>query len=153
MSYDDTARALEAFTDHVRFERLVIELLARHGHDVRPLGGSGDKGRDAVTGLYRAHGGEALAVTISLKAAWAGKITSDINRIVKNGFQPDDVISVTNRSTSETKRSELHKKAADDHKISLTINDVRWLIPQLHRREPRSTGGIPSLAAAAAELP
>jgi hypothetical protein len=135
MSYDDTARALEAFTDHVRFERLVIELLARHGHDVRPLGGSGDKGRDAVTGLYRAHGGEALAVTISLKAAWAGKITSDINRIVKNGFQPDDVISVTNRSTSETKRSELHKKAADDHKISLTINDVRWLIPQLHRRE------------------
>jgi hypothetical protein len=135
MSYNDTARALDQMTDHVAFERLVTLLLARTGIDVRPMGGSGDKGRDAVSGLYRAKGGEALAVTISLKEKWDSKIGADIDKITKADFKPRDVISVTNRPTSETKRSALQKAAAEDHKIDLTIHDVRWLVIQLHLRE------------------
>src|SRR5712691_6083876 len=100
MSYDDTARALDALTDHVRFERLVTQLLALTGRDVRPIGVSGDKGRDAVSGLYRAKAGEELAVTISLKESWNSKIASDVSKLVKAGFKPTDVISVTNRTTS-----------------------------------------------------
>jgi hypothetical protein len=113
----------------------VTLLLARSGKDVRPVGGSGDKGRDAVSGLYRAKGGEELAVTISLNEKWDTKITADINRLTKAGFKPRDVISVTNRPTSETRRSALQAAATKDHKINLTINDVRWLIIQLHLRE------------------
>ncbi len=135
MSYDDTARALDELTDHVAFERLVTVLLARTGKEVRPMGGSGDKGRDAVGGLYREKGGEDLAVTISLDEKWDSKISADIKKLTNAGFMPRDVISVTNRKTSETKRSALQTAAAKDHKINLTINDVRWLIIQLHLRE------------------
>jgi hypothetical protein len=135
MSYNDTARALDELTDHVAFERLVTLLLARKGIDVRPVGGSGDKGRDAVSGLYRAKVGEELAVTISLDEKWNTKIAADINKLTKAGYKPPDVISVTNRRTSEPKRSALQTAAAKDHKINLTINDVRWLVVQLHLRE------------------
>jgi hypothetical protein len=135
MSYEATTRAVEALTDHVRFEDLGTQLLARLGIDVRPLGGSGDRGRDAVAGLYRAEGGEPLAVTISLKGAWAPKIAADLKRIIDNGFRPVDVISITNRRTSESARGKLQKQAHRQHKIQLTINDRRWLVTQLHRRD------------------
>ena len=74
VSYEETGRRVDALTDHQGFERLVTILLARTGLNVRPLGGSGDRGRDAVVGLYRADTGEDLAVTISLNASWAAKI-------------------------------------------------------------------------------
>src|SRR4051794_39070636 len=101
MSYDETARALEDYTDHVGFERLVAQLLARRGIDVRPVGGSGDRGRDAVVGLYRAQGGEPLAVTVSLSKQWAAKIARDIDKMVAHGFRPEAVRSVTSQQTSE----------------------------------------------------
>jgi hypothetical protein len=61
------SRGLDALTDNVGFERLATSLLTRTGINVRPLGGPGNHGRDAVAGLYRAQGGEPLAVTISLE--------------------------------------------------------------------------------------
>jgi hypothetical protein len=135
MSYDATRRAVEGFTDHVRFEQLGTQLLARLGVDVRPIGGSGDRGRDAVAGLYRALGGEPLAVTVSLNSRWGPKITADLKRLTDSGFQPADVISITNRPTSEAARAKLQAAADRDHGINLTINDRGWLVTQLHRRD------------------
>jgi hypothetical protein len=74
-------------------------------------------------------------VTISIDQKWDSKIFADIRKLTKAGFKPRDVISVTNRKTSETRRSALQIAVARDHKINLTINDVRWLIIQLHLRE------------------
>jgi hypothetical protein len=88
MSYDATRRRLDALTDQVGFQDLVTILLARTGVNVRPLGGPGDRGRDAVAGLYRAKGGEPLAVTISLERDWRAKIRADLNRIHDCGFRP-----------------------------------------------------------------
>lgn len=98
MSYDATRRRLDALTEHVGFQDLVTILLTRTGVNVRPLGGPGDRGRDAVAGLYRAKGGEPLAVTISLERDWRAKIRADLKRIHDCGFRPKAVISVTNRA-------------------------------------------------------
>jgi hypothetical protein len=100
MSYDATRRRLDALTDHVGFQDLVTILLARTGINVRPLGGPGDRGRDAVAGLYRAKGGEPLAVTISLERDWRAKIRADLKRIHDCGFRPKTAISVTNRQAA-----------------------------------------------------
>jgi hypothetical protein len=135
VSYDATTRAIEVFTDHVRFERLVVQLLSRNGVDVRPVGGSGDKGRDAVSGPYRAKGGEPLAVTISLNKTWSPKIEKDIKRLTDSGFMPRQVFSVTNRPTNETARSNLQADIKSKYKIDLTIYDRGWLVTQLHRRD------------------
>jgi hypothetical protein len=135
VAYEATGRALDAYTDHTRFEQLVTILLARAGLDVRPLGGSGDRGRDAVAGLYRAKSGEKLAVTISLNVRWQAKIKSDLARIAKHGLSPDDVIAVTNRATTADAQRKSQEEAASKHGVNLTINDRRWLITRLHLRE------------------
>jgi Restriction endonuclease len=95
VSYEETGRRVDALTDHQAFERLVTILLARTGLNVRLLGGSGDRDRDAVVGLRRADAGEDLAITISLNTSWAAKIRSDVELVHSQGFKPSTVISVT----------------------------------------------------------
>jgi hypothetical protein len=135
VSYEETGQRVDALTDHQGFERLVTILLARSGLDVRPLGGSGDRGRDAVVGLYRADGGEDLAITISLDARWRSKINADLKRIHTEGLEPKAVISVTNRGASPTAQTALQRIVRKTHGVDLTIYDRRWLITKMHLRE------------------
>jgi hypothetical protein len=135
MSYDATRRALDALTDNVGFERLTTILLARTGINVRPLGGPGDRARDAVAGLYRAEGGEPLAVTISLTQRWQAKIRADLGRVHDFGFRPETVISVTNRPAGQQAQAALQEWAKKEYGVDLTICEQRWLVTQLHRRD------------------
>jgi hypothetical protein len=135
MSYEATRRGLDALTDSVGFERLATILLTRTGIDVRPLGGSGDRGRDAVAGLYHAEGGEPLAVTISLEQDWRTKIRADLKRIHDAGYRPQTVISVTNRPAAAKAQAVLQQQAKKDYGVNLTIHEQRWLVAQLHRRD------------------
>src|SRR6266511_4089731 len=111
MSYDATSQGLEGLTDDVGFERLATVLLVRTGINVRPLGGPGDRGRDAVAGLYRAEGGEPLAVTVSLERDWAGKVRADLRRIHAHGFRPEIVIAVTNRPAAPPTQAAVQEQA------------------------------------------
>jgi hypothetical protein len=135
MSYEATSRGLEGLTDDVGFERLATVLLARAGINVRPLGGPGDRDRDAVAGLYRAEGGEPLTVTISLHKDWRGKIRADLRRINAHGFRPKAVIAVTNRPAGPRAQATLQEQAKKEYGLDLTIHDRRWLVTQLHRRD------------------
>ena len=135
MSYEATRQRLDALTDSVGFERLATILLARTGIDVRPLGGSGDRGRDAVAGLYHAEGGEPLAVTISLEQDWRTKIRGDLKRIHDAGYRPKTVISVTNRPAAAKAQAALQQQAKKEYGVNLTIHEQRWLVAQLHRRD------------------
>ena len=135
MSYDETGRRIDALTDHQGFERLVTILLARTGLNVRPLGGSGDRGRDAVVGLSRSDAGEDLGVTISLDARWNAKIQADLRRMHGHGFKPKTVISVTNRSAPPNTQIALQQTVRKGYGVDLTIYDRRWLITQMHLRE------------------
>jgi hypothetical protein len=135
MSYDATRRGLDALTDDVGFERLATILLARTGINVRPLGGPGDRGRDAVAGLYRAEGGEPLAVTISLEKDWRGKIRADLKRIHNHGFRPETVIAVTNKPAGPQEQVGLQQRVRKEWGVDLTICERRWLVTQLHRRD------------------
>jgi hypothetical protein len=135
MSYDATRRGLDTMTDNVGFERLATILLTRAGIHVRPLGGSGDRGRDAVAGLYRAEGGEPLAVTISLEQDWRAKIRTDLKRIHDAGYRPKIVISVTNRPAAPPAQEALQAQVNKEYGVDLTIHEQRWLVTQLHRRD------------------
>ena len=103
--------------------------------NLRHLGGSGDRGRDAVAGLYKSKGGEALAVAVSLEQDWAGKVRADLRRIKRNGLEPRSVVFVTNRKASPTKQTELQQWATKEHGVNLTIQDQRWLVTRLYLRE------------------
>src|SRR6266508_4887249 len=135
MSYDATRRRLDGLTDHVGFERLVMILLTRTGINARPLGGPGDRNRDAVAGLYRAAGGEPLAVTISLARRCERKIRTDLKRIHDHGFRPETVISVTNRPAPAPAQAALQAQVKKQYGVDLTIHEQRWLVTQFHRRD------------------
>lgn len=135
MRYGDTSRALEDFTDDRAFEKLATILLSRTGMNLRPLGGPGDRGRDAVAGLYRSEGGEEVAIAISLEERWPAKVRADLARITGHGLKPASTVFVTNRRASPGKQTELQQWARTSHGIDLTVHDQRWLVARLYLRE------------------
>jgi hypothetical protein len=110
-------------------------LLARTGLNVRPVGGSGDRGRDAVVGLYRADAGEDFAITISLNASWSAKIVAGLKRIHGQGFKPRTVVAVTSRPASASTQIAVQQRVKKLYGVDLRIYDRRWLITQMHLRK------------------
>ena len=134
MRYGDTSRALENLTDDRGFEKLGTLLLSRTGINVRPVGGSGDRGRDALVGLFRGDG-EDTAAAISLQEDWPAKLRADLRRMASHGLRHEAVIFITNRSASPTRQKELQEWATEAHGVDLTVLDQRWLVARLYRRE------------------
>ncbi len=134
MRFDDTKHALERYRDDEHFEELASRLLAQDVPLVRPLGGRGDRARDAVGGLYRLGTGEELVVMYSLRRDWDTKIAEELRRIGAFGWDPKDVIAVTNRALDRDKERVLQEKAEAEG-WALTIYGQEWLAIKLHLRD------------------
>lgn len=134
MRYGDAARALDELTDDRGFEKLATLLLSRTGINLRPIGGAGDRGRDAVAGLFKGDG-EELAVAVSLEKDWPGKVRRDLARIASHGLTHRTVIFVTNRPAAPKQQTDLQGWAKDTHGVDLTVLDQRWLVARLYLRE------------------
>jgi hypothetical protein len=135
MTYGDTQRALDDLTDDRAFEKLATLLLTRTGMNLRPIGGPGDRGRDAVAGLSRSDGGEELAVAVSLERDWPGKVRRDLHRIWSQGLRPRSIVFVTNRNAPPTRQTDLQRWAKATYNVDLTIHDQRWLVARLYLRD------------------
>jgi hypothetical protein len=132
--FDDTRDALERYRDDERFEELSSRLLSQDEPRIRPLGGRGDRARDAVGGLYRLGKGEELVAMYSLRKDWDTKIDEELRRIDEFGWQPEHVIAVTNRALDRDKEKALQTKAAAKG-WALTIHGQDWLANKLHLRD------------------
>jgi hypothetical protein len=132
--FDDTKDALERYRDNERFEELSSRLLSQVEPCVRPLGGRGDRARDAVGGLYRLGDGERLVAMYSVRKDWDSKIADELRRIEEFGWHPEDVIAVTNRALDRAKEKALQDKAAANG-WALTIYGQEWLATRLHLRD------------------
>src|SRR5437868_6001958 len=113
MSFNQTAFALEEMTDHVRFERMMSTLLAREDPRVRPLGETGDRGRDAVGGLFRYGEGEELICTYSLEDDWEAKIRRELKHIAEEGWKPKEIIAATSQTTTRAREDKLQEEAGE----------------------------------------
>jgi len=118
------AVALEAMTDAVAFERLVTALIGDIDSAAIPLGGPGDRGRDA------ADPDSEVIFTISLDRQWKRKVHADLAKIEKHGYKPEKVFAVTNRRTSRKVVETLTEVVASQG-IKLTVLDQKWLIAKL----------------------
>ncbi|HEX6701549.1 MAG TPA: hypothetical protein VF101_12550 [Gaiellaceae bacterium] len=141
MSAIETTAALEAMTDDERFELMASQLLARHVDDrIRPVGGTADRGRDAVRGLYRFGAGEELICIFSLRDDWERKIREGLADIKEEGWEAREVIAVTSQATTnqaEGKLQQLFAKEGLDLTIISRKQVVHWLElpPNLGLRE------------------
>jgi Ribbon-helix-helix protein, copG family len=127
----ETASALEAMTDDERFELMASQVLARCVDPrIRPVGGTADRGRDAVRGLYRFGEGEELICMFSLRDDWEDKIREELAHIKKEGWSAREIIAVTSHKTTnqrEKKLQELAGKGGRDLTIYGRKQLVHWL--------------------------
>jgi len=122
-----TETRLEEMASGEEFERLVHVLLYDIDPSVRPVGGVGDRARDAVGDL--AHGDHSI-FSISIEKEWARKIRREVKRIVNLGYKPAFVYAVTNRKTTRVAEERL-ERWADELGIRLRVLSQRWLVSKL----------------------
>jgi len=85
MAADPIIYCLEQVTDYDQFERFCHDLMALSGYpDIEPLGGSKDKGRDA---LNVARNGQPLSTVFaySVREDWFKKLREDADKVKKWG--------------------------------------------------------------------
>src|SRR5260221_7928690 len=85
MAADPIIYCLEQLTDYDQFERLCHDLMALDGYrGIEPLGGSQDKGRDAIH-VDRTLNDEVTIFAYSVREDWRDKLNEDSEKIHKHG--------------------------------------------------------------------
>ena len=116
MSADPIVYCFENLTDYLQFERLCCDLMHGVGFvDIEPLGGSSDRGRDAVHQPLFCDQKEKTIFAYSVRSDWERKLLKeDCKRIVEEKHQLDRLVFCCTSSISSTKRDELKATIADD---------------------------------------
>ncbi len=127
LAWRDTEEALESISGGEAFERLVQVLLHDIDPRVRPLGGTGDRARDAIADLGD---GDGSIFSISIERQWTRKIRREVMRVVTLGHRPRFVYAITNRKTTRQAEDKLEQWAADLG-ITLRVLGQRWLVVKL----------------------
>ncbi|HXN36944.1 MAG TPA: hypothetical protein VN892_02805 [Solirubrobacteraceae bacterium] len=122
-----TERQLEEMTGAEDFERLVQVLLYDIDPSVRPLGGVGDRARDAAGDLVLDDGS---VYSISLEKEWTRKMRREVRRILDFGHRPRFVYAITNRKTTRAAEERLEQWAGNEG-ITLRVLGQRWLVTKL----------------------
>lgn len=85
MAADSVIYCLEQLTDYDQFERLCHDLMALDGYrNIEPLGGSKDKGRDAIH-VDASTNGTVTIFAYSVREDWRDKLEEDSEKIRKHG--------------------------------------------------------------------
>jgi len=106
MASKTTKYDLTEITDYLGFESLCHDLMSREGYkSIQPLGGTGDKGRDAI------HFDKSTSISTvfaySVRDDWATKLNQDLKTIKRNEHECDQVVFL---STSQISANEFDEK-------------------------------------------
>ena len=87
MGADPIVYCLQQLTDYDQFERLCNDLMSAEGYkNLEPLGGRGDKGRDAIR-ICRTDPDDITIFAYSVREDWRRKLQQDADRIKKVGHK------------------------------------------------------------------
>src|ERR1022692_299975 len=92
MAADLIIYCLEQVTDYDQFERLSHDLIALNGYpSIEPLGGSKDKGRDALHSGKNGDG-KSTIFAFSVREDWRKKLGEDAAKIAQHGHPCDKLV-------------------------------------------------------------
>jgi hypothetical protein len=103
---------LEHVTDYIQFESFCHDLMSREGYkDIQPLGGSQDKGRDAI--YQDKSTGSNTIFTYSVRLDWNDKLNEDLRKVQTYQHRCERVIFVTTAKVDTTAQEKKQTKVKD----------------------------------------
>lgn len=138
-----TIYLLEELTDYTAFERLCHDLMALEGYNsIEPLGGSGDKGRDALH-VDRSNGA-ATIFAYSVREDWQAKLAEDANKVRKHNHKCDRLVFITTSKFTVSERDKAVARLLSDFGLQLDLygsERLRVLLdsshPQVKKNHPQ----------------
>ncbi len=123
MSANPIIYCLENLTDYRQFERLSSDLMSGCGFlSIEPIGGSNDRGRDAI---YTSKTDEVFTIfAYTVRSDWSVKLNQDCKRIKEECHNPDQVVFVCTSDLSGNDKDKARKKIKDDFDWDLEIYDI-----------------------------
>lgn len=105
MSADPVVYCLENVTDSFQFERFCSDFLVGQGYrGIEPLGGSKDKGRDALYTAFGAEGVRRVICAYSIRKDWRDKLSEDCEKIAVHAHPCEQVTFVCTAAFTPTER-------------------------------------------------
>ena len=101
--------------------------------DLVPIGGSGDRGRDAEAVLREALDGQGRRVVFqySYQKTWQQKLRTELQKIKDKKLDPVRYVFVTNQRVADQQRTNLTKWVRDEYGWDLELYDQEWLRARL----------------------
>ena len=124
MPADPIIFCLDQNTDYAAFETFCVDLMASAGFaGIEPIGGTGDRGRDAV---WSGRDGDSPVVfAFSSRADWERKLHEDCTRIQECGHRVAKLVFVSSRPAQAQARDRAIAEVLDRFGWPLEIYDVR----------------------------
>jgi len=130
MSADPIIYCLERVTDYRGFEQLCSALLADNGYsEIEPLGGTGDKGRDAS--IRSDETGQTIIFAYTVRSDWRAKLNADCNRVHETGHTPDVFVFVCAATLSASEKDYCHSLVKERYGWALDLYDLERIRAQL----------------------
>jgi len=136
MAADPIIYCLEQLTDYDQFERLCHDLMALDGYrNIEPLGGSQDKGRDAIH--VDASNGDVTIFAYSVREDWRRKLDEDSEKVRKHGHACQRMAFLCTASFTATERDHAVQHVRSTYGWTLELyglERLRTLLATTHRQ-------------------
>lgn len=137
MGVDIVEIALREMTDSQEFEKLASEIMGNEGyHNIVPLGGVSDKGRDAIQeSLFVFKNRRSLIFQYTLQEDIKGKIDDTINKLKAANIEFDGLVIVTNRAVSAERQDNIIRSTRIDQGVEVKIYERKTLVNRLAKHD------------------
>lgn len=123
MAADPIIYCLEHLTDHYQFERLCSDLMSGTDYpNIEPLGGTGDKGRDAL--FISKDDNLTTIFAYTVRSDWMRKLQEDCSRIEEEGHALDNLVFVCTSTLSTGDKDKAKCSTVEDYDFTLEIYDL-----------------------------
>lgn len=129
MSADAILYCLERVSDYRDFERLCSSILAGMNYpEIDPLGGTGDKGRDAI--IHADSTGRKICFAYTVRSDWRIKLRSDAKRVHEMGHAPDVFVFVCTEALCASEKDDA-RSIIQEYGWELDLFDIERIRVQL----------------------
>lgn len=137
MGADPIVYCLQQVTDYDQFERFCNDLMSAEGYkNLEPLGGRGDRGRDAIQ-ICRTDPSDVSIFAYSVREDWRRKLKEDADRIKQVGHRLNRLVFSCTAQYSATERDEAVEFIRQSYGWILElygIERIRTLLSTVHER-------------------